>query len=106
MEIFNNYIDLYERLVTPFMKEHPTWIRLDGATTGGNLKIFGNFRYKGKIWKIHSDSHLKKLSNVYLEFMNDNDPLVESLTKKNNLLTLSLKNNKGYKHLYIYEVIH
>lgn len=77
--------------------------KFDGATTGGNREIFGKFKYQGKISKIHSDSHLKKRSNVYLEFMNDNDPFIESLTSKN-LLTLSLKNNTGYKHLYIYEV--
>ena len=90
MEIFNNYIDLYESLVKPFIIEHPKWIRLDGATTGGNRDIFGKFKYKGKIWKIHSDSHLKKRSIVYHEFKNDNDPFIESLTSKN-LLTLTLK---------------
>ena len=101
MIIYDSFTQLYENEVISLIKKNPDWIRLDGAISGGNREIFAKFKYKGKTWKIHSDTHIEKLKNAYKMLINGEDPFVEKYTKDKSL-TLDLKNNKGYKHLYIY----
>jgi len=101
MEIYNSFINLFENEVKLLIKSHPDWRRLDGANSGGNREIYGKFKYKERIWKINSDTHINKLKKAYEIFIDGKDPFVEKITK-NNSLTLELKNNVGYKHLYIY----
>jgi len=102
MVVYNSFIELYKNKIISLVRAHPDWIRLDGALSGGNREIFGKFKYKNKIWKIHSDSHIEKLSIAYTKFLNGEDPFKETYTSKNKLLKLELKNNIGFKHLYIY----
>ena len=101
MKIYNSFISLYENKINLLIKDNPDWSRLDGRNSGGNREVFGKFKYKGKVWKINSDTHIKKLKIAYELFIKGELPFIEKRTK-NNTLTLELKNNEGYKHLYIY----
>ena len=102
MKIYNSFEELFKAKLITLINRHPDWIRLDGEISGGNREIFGKFKYKNKIWKINSDSHIEKLSIAYTKFLRGEEPFIETYTSKNKLLTLELKNNKGFKHLYIY----
>lgn len=101
MEIYKSFVLLFESKIHPLIKKNPDWKRLDGANTGGNRKVFGKFSYKGKTWKINSDTHIDKLKKIYNLFLKDVDPFIEKTTK-NNSLSLELKESVGFKHLYIY----
>lgn len=102
MEVYDSFTSLFEYKIKQFIKENPDWIRLDGAKSGGNREIFCKFKYNNKIWKINSDTHIEKLKIIYNSLITGKDPFIENYTKKNNLLTLELKGNTGFKHLYIY----
>ncbi len=103
MEIYNSYVELYENLVLPLIKENPNWKRVDGAKTGGNREIFGKFIYENELWKIHSDTHIEKLTKAYELFIIGENPFVKTLTKDNKP-TLEIKNDVGFKYIYIYKI--
>jgi len=79
---FDSFVEMYESTVIPLQQKHPDWIRLDGARAGGNRKVFARFLYRGRRWKIHSDTHISKLTQVYQAFRNNEDPLEIALTSK------------------------
>lgn len=107
-ELMIDYYSSFEKLmienVLPFSKLNNTWIRLDGQNSGGNRQVYAFFSYKGKIWKIHSDTHFEELIKAYTEIQNGNDPFIITSTRKANSECLELRpelvNNP--KHIYIY----
>lgn len=103
MKNFKSFIDLYDTIVKPIINSNPDWIRVDGALTIGNPKIFGKFKYDDKLWRINSDSHIDKLTSAYNSIKKGVNPFEEVITNKGTL-TLKLKKHIGFKYLYIYYI--
>lgn len=93
-----------EDCIIPLTIKHPEWIRPDGQLSGGNRKHLARFNYKGKTWKIHSDSHISELMKAYKEIESGIDPFVTGKTSKSGNICLELNPEIASrpKHLYIY----
>ena len=105
-QLYNNFKELMEDSVLPLIKKHPDWIRLDGQTTGGNRNHFAWFRYNGKIWKIHSDTHIAELLKANNEIIAGREPFIITKTNKsgNTCLELLPELAGNPKHFYVYMV--
>lgn len=104
MEYYSGFEKLIKENILPFRKLNSTWIRLDGQNSGGNRQVYAFFSYKGKIWKIHSDTHFEELLKAYKDIQNGNDPFIITTTRKVNNECLELKPElaNSPKHIYIY----
>jgi len=105
-QLYNNFKELMEDSVLPLIKKHPDWIRLDGQTSGGNRNHFAWFRYNGKTWKIHSDTHIAELIKAYKEIILGLEPFIITKTNRSGNICLELLPELAGnpKHFYIYMV--
>lgn len=105
MNCHNDFENLMVNNIIPFHALHGNWKRLDGQNSGGNRKVFACFIFKGKRWKIHSDTHFDELINAYNDIINENDPFIIVSTRNGNNQCIELRNDlaKRPKHIYIYE---
>jgi hypothetical protein len=95
--------------VTPRLNRDPEGRRLDGASTGGNRQVFAFFQYRGKTWRVHSDTHFEPLLIAYRAVQSDPtfDPFEERPTAQGGTcleLVSELRQQQSgrHKHLYIY----
>ena len=104
-----SFVDFMESTVVPARAANPTHRRLDGQSSGGNRAVFGEFRHRGKRWKVHADTHYEPLLVAYNAAKEGADPFVESSTQSG--LSLDLTDDlraklseQRYKYVYIYEM--
>lgn len=102
------FIDFIESRLLPFRAEHRQYVRLDGATSGGNREPFGYFHHAGRRWKVHSDTHFEPLLIAYRAVRDRevDDPFETKETKSGRSLALipelRQRQKSRFKHLYIY----
>jgi hypothetical protein len=110
---FSSFRDFVEQRVLPAQSDNPEHIRLDGRTSGGNREIFAKFRHRGKLWKVHSDTHFEPLMLAYDAILTGetSDPFDEVVTSRTGSVCLMLLSEiharmkrPRFKYLYIYEV--
>ena len=103
-----SFAQFVEGSVIPLKVEHPDWIRLDGATSGGNRSLVGHFRHWNRVWRCNADSHFKPLMLAYEAFRKGEDPFEEELADERQCLvlkpTLRSQYPSQFKHMYLYEV--
>lgn len=109
---FDSFREFVEQRVLPAQQRNPHHVRLDGKTSGGNREVFGVFRYRGKVWKVHSDTHYEPLLLAYeaLASGNTQTPFDEVMTSRSSSACLDLIPSirqrmvkPRFKYLYIYE---
>lgn len=59
--ISDSFAAFVDDVVLPSWAANPTHERLDGNLTGGNRAMFGSFRYRGRRWNVHADTHYYRL---------------------------------------------
>src|SRR5687768_1528011 len=107
--VHESYERFVEAIVLPRRDANPSHRRLDGWASGGNLAVAGHFRYDGRKWKVHEDSHYEPLLIAYDAFKaGDTSPFVEEPTKRGAALNLrpELRTRMSaprFKYIYIYE---
>ena len=103
MSCYEDFDQLMLTNVIPFQNKNSSWIRLDGQSKGGNRKTYACFYYKGKKWKINSDTHFKELNKAHQDILEKNDPFIIIPTGKNNAC-IELRSGLASrpKHIYIY----
>ena len=107
---YPSYAAFVEAVVLPRRQAKPGDRRLDGWQSGGNFAVAGVFRYDGRDWKVHEDSHYEPLLIAYEAFKNgDQRPFVEQPTKRATTLDLKpdlrARTSSGrFKYLYIYSL--
>jgi len=105
MELFSDFDQVMNQKVIPLRKEKPNWIRLDGQIGVGNRKVFAFFKYKGKKWRIHSDTHFRMLYKAYKFIQAGKDPfLITKTAGDNHCLILVPELAERPKFIYIYLV--
>jgi len=104
-----SFVDFVETVVLPARAANPMHRRLDGQRTGGNWAVFGEFRHRGRRWKVHADTHYEPLLVAYEAAKAGADPFVEVPTQSG--LSLDLTDElrakltvPRYKYIYIYEL--
>lgn len=106
---YPSYTAFAEAVVLPRRAADPAARRLDGWTSGGNMAVAGVFRYDGREWRVHEDSHYEPLLIAYEAFNSgDRAPFVEKPTKHGTCLDLkpdlrARLTTPRFKYLYIYE---
>lgn len=105
---YASYERFVEDVVLPRREANPSHRRLDGWTSGGNLAVAGRFRYDGREWKVHEDSHYEPLLIAHDAFRRgDSTPFVEEPTKRGTSLHLKPElrarmSDTRHKYIYIY----
>jgi hypothetical protein len=107
--IYPSYVDFAESLVLPARDANPAHRRLDGERTGGNWAAFGDFRHRGKRWRVHADTHYEPLIVAYEAAKTGVDPFVEAPTPTRRSLDLTddlraKLTEPRHKYIYVYEV--
>lgn len=98
-----SFHELVEKKLLPLIKEHPTWIRLDGQVSSGNREIFGYFKWNDKVWKIHSDTHIDRMMLAYKLYQeNGYYPFIEKPTSGNTCIDLNLDLKPKWFYVYLY----
>lgn len=102
-----DFLSFMEDAVLPFLLKHPDFVRLDGEISGGNWDVFGRFKYAGREWSVHADTHVEPLFLAYEASKRGEDPFVEKLVQTGSRLDLITelqrrKKNPRYRHLYAY----
>ena len=96
--------------IEPLRAEHPSWRRLDGASSGGNRGVVATFRHDGEVWKVHADTHFEPLEIARRATRAEpgSDPFVVEHARAGRCLALREDLRRQYasrhKHLYIYEL--
>lgn len=104
-EVYDNFQQLFINKVDPLKKENPDWLRVDGAATGGNMKVFAYFLFENKKWRINMDTHFKQLEKAYQDLEQGNLPFVVKSTRGGKeCLELREGLASRPKHLFIYAV--
>ena len=94
----------------PLRAEHPSWRRLDGASSVGNRGVVATFRHDGEVWKVHADTHFEPLEIARRATRAEpgSDPFVVEHAQAGRCLALREDLDTPYasrhKHLYIYEL--
>ncbi len=105
MKTFSDFSQVMQQQVIPLRKEKPDWIRLDGLIGVGNRAVFAFFKYKGKKWRIHSDTHFRMLFKAYEYIQTGRDPfLIAKTAGDNQCLVLVPELAERPKFIYIYLV--
>ena len=105
--VHDSFRAFMESTVLPHRDAHPDWLRLDGAPSGGNWEVFGRFRLDDRVWRVHSDSHLRPLLAA-LEAIRagESNPFVVAPTRRGDRLDLKTeiaqKAGGRFRHLYMY----
>ena len=107
--IFDSFLDLMDSVLLPQKRANPLHTRLDGQMKGGNRLGVGQFRYNGKVWVVHADTHYEPMVIAYEEIKRNHgyDPFVEKSTPHGTCLELKDELQERLpkpkiKHLYIY----
>jgi len=108
---FASFRRFCETVTLPKREANPTYLRLDGLTSGGNRDVAGIFRHAGSRWKVHADTHFEPLMLAYEALRSGEltDPFVVGRTQTagNRCLELTpeLRERQAgrSKYLYIYE---
>ncbi|NHA07709.1 hypothetical protein G7092_28170 [Mucilaginibacter sp. HC2] len=104
-ERFKSYSEFYENAVIPYKKANVEHQRLNGQLTGGSIRVFAYFTYKGIVWKVDDDTSIDKLDIAYKEYQTGDDPFVIKPTQKNKKDCLVIKSQPAKpKHFYVYYV--
>jgi hypothetical protein len=108
--IYNSFMAFMDAVVFPRRDANPSQIRLDGQLSGGNREVAGEFRHRGKVWKVHADTRYEPLILAYtaLKDGKTRDPFSEQRTKKGTCLVLEDQVRGGMgkargKYIYIYQ---
>jgi len=78
--ILSSFPTFMQRVALPMHLANPGHRRLDGNETKGNWDVAGRFRWKGRIWKVHMDSHFESLLLAYYAYQHvlQEDAFVEA----------------------------
>lgn len=107
---YGSYAAFVEGVVLPKRAAHPADRRIDGEQSGGNWAVAGIFRYEGREWKVHEDSHYEPLVIAYEAIQGgDPTPFVVEPTTRGSCLNLKPQlreamTDRRHKYLYIYAV--
>jgi hypothetical protein len=106
--MYQSFASFVEAVVLPGRAENPAHRRLDGQSTGGNFAVAGEFRHRGRSWKVHADTHYEPLLVAYEAAKSGADPFVEVPTKRGTSLDLTDElrrelSEPRFKYIYIYE---
>ena len=110
MSVHQSFRSFMEAVVLPMRGANPSHRRLDGQVAGGNREVVGIFRYGGRVWKVHADTHYEPLLIAYNALTSGtDDPFVEESTRRGLCLDLlpelrARRRDPRRKYLYIYEV--
>jgi hypothetical protein len=109
-DVHPSFAAFMRSVVLPLRAANPTWRRLDGASTGGNRTVAGQFRHAAQLWKVHADTHFAPLEIAWRAVQADatSDPFVVEHAQAGRCLALRDDLRRQYasphKHLYIYEL--
>lgn len=106
--VYPSFQRFYEAVVLPLKTTNPEHRRLDGWDSGGNFEVVGRFRYGGRQWRVHADTHYEPLELAYRALTESppRHPFVIERTKNGERLDLAddLQRSRGtrFRHLYVY----
>jgi hypothetical protein len=105
--LFESFAAFVEAVVLPGKETNPGHKRLDGQQTGGNFAVAGEFRHRGRSWKVHADTHYEPLLVAYESARRGEDPFIEAPTKRGVALDLTDElrrtlTEQRFKYVYIY----
>lgn len=99
-ESFNDFIEDY---VLPLKAAHPSWTRLDGRSSGGNPKVAAFIKYKGQLFRVHSDANIEALVAPYRYAQErGGDPVTIGTSKKGKPKLLPAAHPNDDAGFYIY----
>ncbi|HWK89530.1 MAG TPA: hypothetical protein VNP72_06025 [Longimicrobium sp.] len=106
MEIYDSFQSFYEAEVAPRQQANPDHRRLDGEVSGGNWDVVGRFRHRGRMWRVHADTHYEPLTLAYRAVTSTppRDPFVLGTTESGDRLDLAedLQRTRGTQHRHLY----
>jgi hypothetical protein len=106
-----SFAEFMQRTALPMHLASPMHERLDGRTSGGNWAVAGQFQWKGRVWKVHADSHYEPLLLAYYSWQHllHADTFVEARMENAQRLDLAPKiaaiRPTQHRYLYIYEKV-
>ncbi|MBA4158330.1 MAG: hypothetical protein H0X65_12740 [Gemmatimonadetes bacterium] len=106
--IYPSFEAFYESVIQPLRAANPDHGRLDGQLSGGNFDVVGRFRYQGRPWKVHADTHYEPLDIAYRAPTGSppRDPFLFTPTKTGLRLDLAddlqRRRRTRFRHLYVY----
>ncbi len=106
--IYPSFEAFYAAVIQPLRAANPDHRRLDGQLSGGNFDVVGRFRYQGREWKVHADTHYEPLDIAFRALTGSppRDPFLCAPTKTGLRLDLAvdLQRRRGtrHRHLYVY----
>jgi hypothetical protein len=81
-----------EAVVLPGKGSEPHASAARRAPHRGNFDVAGEFRYRGRNWKVHADTHYETPLCAYEATKRGADPFVEAPTKRGMSLDLDVGN--------------
>ncbi len=105
MKTHSTFEKMIKEQVLPLRKIYANSSRLDGHNGENGRKPFSYFKYKGKKWRVNSDTRIKELLKAYNFLLEGINPFIETKTRGgNSCLVLKEEYANRPKHLYIYLV--